>query len=109
MDNIFLFTKALKVTDPWYIEDIEFDPLQHRLNIRINFKRGATFEYQDESTRNIKRYKAYDTEEKVWRHLNFFEYECYLIVRTPRIKPDSGGIKLILPPWGGNVYGFTLM
>ena len=109
MDNIFLFSKALKVTDPWYIEDIEFDPLQHRLNIRINLKKGATFEYQDESTHNSKCYKAYDTEEKIWRHLNFFEYECYLIVRTPRIKPDSGGIKLVLPSWGGNVYGFTLM
>lgn len=65
MDNIFLFTKALKVTDPWYIEDIELDPLQHRLNIRINFKRGSTFKYQDESTQDIKHYKAYDTEEKV--------------------------------------------
>jgi len=32
-----------------------------------------------------------------------------LIVRTPRIKPDSGGIKLVLPSWSGNVYGFTLM
>ena len=41
--------------------------------------------------------------------LNFFEYECYLIVRTPRIKPDSGGIKLTFPPWRGNLYGFTLM
>jgi transposase len=109
MDHGVLFSEALKIEDPWSIEDIKFDPLHCRLNIHINFKKGAVFEYYDESTKQSTFHKAYDTEEKVWRHLNFFEYECYLIVRTPRIKPGGGGIKLVLPSWSGNVYGFTLM
>lgn len=109
MDHRVLFSEALKIVDPWYIQDIEFDPLRHRLNIHINFKKGAVFEHYDDFTKESTFHKAYDTEEKVWRHLNFFEYECYLIVRTPRIKPGSGGIKLVLPSWSGNVYGFTLM
>jgi hypothetical protein len=28
---------------------------------------------------------------------------------VPRIKPDSGGIKMIMPPWSGVVSGFTLL
>jgi transposase len=41
--------------------------------------------------------------------LSIAEYECYLIVRTPCIKSGSGGIKLVLPSWSGNIYEFTLM
>ncbi len=56
-----------------------------------------------------KEYKAYDTVKKSWRHLNFFEHECYLNSRTPRIKRDDGTVRLIMPPWSGKVNGFTLL
>ena len=101
-----LFSQALGIEKPWKITGIKFDASKKRLDINVDFDRGSTFlDYPEDG----RAYKAYDTIEKTWRHLNFFEHECYLIVRTPRIKPDSGGIKLIMPPWHGIVSGFTML
>lgn len=104
-----LFTEALGIKAPWKVTSLKFDSVEHRLNINVDFERGATFEYEDPETGVKGHYKAYDTVDKTWRHLNFFEHECYINARTPRIKPPTGGIKLIMPPWNGVVYGFTLL
>ena len=104
-----LFSQALGIESPWKIIGVDFDSNAKRLDIKVDFARGSTFEYGDKDTGEVKRYKAYDTIEKTWRHMNFFEHECYIVARTPRIKPDSGGVKLILPPWSGVVDGFTIL
>ena len=104
-----LFSKALGIEAPWKITDVTFDSKTKRLDVRVDFEKGSTFPYTDPQTGVTQHYKAYDTVEKTWRHLNFFEHECYLIVRTPRIQPEEGGTKLIMPPWSGVVSGFTLL
>jgi len=104
-----LFSKALGVDYPWVITGVNFDSSKKRLDINVNFVRGATFKHNDETTGKTQEYKAYDTKIKTWRHLNFFEHECYLVVRTPRIKPEGGGVQLIMPPWSGVVAGFTML
>ena len=53
--------------------------------------------------------KAYDTKNKTWRHLNFFEHECYLHARVPRVKLPNGKVKQIQTPWEGLSNGFTLL
>jgi len=100
-----LFSQALGIESPWIITGVAFDSVKKRLDIKVDFSKGSTFSSADASTEDTKEYKAYDTVEKTWRHLNFFEHECYLNVRTPRIRPDSGGIKLIAPPWVPNGAG----
>ena len=104
-----LFASALGIVSPWKIVAVEFNSKDKRMDIRVDFERGATFEYEDMSTGEKKSYKAYDKLEKQWRHLNFFEHACYLTAKVPRIKPKDGGIKMILPPWSGVVYGFTML
>ncbi|SHE55840.1 zinc-finger of transposase IS204/IS1001/IS1096/IS1165, partial [Marinitoga hydrogenitolerans DSM 16785] len=80
------FEKILNINEPWRIEKIEQDG--NKVNIYVNFKRGAKFEI------NGKRYGAYDTVKKTWRHLNLFQYETYIHARVPRIKTEDG-IKII--------------
>jgi transposase len=104
-----LFTEALGIVAPWKITSLTFDPQKKQLNIEVEFERGSTFTYEDPKTGEKGDYKAYDTIRKTWRHLNFFEHECYLHVKVPRIKPKDGGITMIFPPWSGNVNGFTLL
>lgn len=104
-----LFTEALGVVSPWKIDSLAFNSDEKRLDIQVSFERGTTFPYEDPETGEITHHKAYDTVIKTWRHLNFFEHTCYLHVRTPRIQPGQGGTKLILPPWGGVVSGFTML
>ena len=100
-----LFEQALHINSPWLIKSIDFSTDKKRLDIHIDFNRGSTFK----DTETGKAYKAYDTVKKTWQHLNFFEYECHLHTRVPRIKRDDGKVRLVQTPWEGKVAGFTLL
>ena len=105
-----LFQMALNVTDPWFVSDLKFDIDNKRLDVYIDFKKGSTFSYIDpESKEEFIGLKVHDTKDKIWRHLNFFEHECYLHARVPRVKLPNGKIKLISTPWEGLSNGFTLL
>src|ERR1700741_246996 len=52
---------------------------------------------------------VHDTQTKRLRHLNFFQHECYLEVRTPRVKLPDGRVVQIEPDWFGKLSGFTLL
>lgn len=107
MDMREIFTKALGINQPWFITDVNFDATAKRLDIGIDFVKGSTFRFEQEGV--IGQYKAYDTVQKEWRHLNFFEHECYLNARVPRIKTPDDKVHLILPAWSGLQNGFTLL
>ncbi len=100
-----MLTKGCTLNYPWYIESINFDESNKRLDIKLNFERGATFSQSGLPGE----YKAYDTIEKEWRHLNFFQHECYLKARVPRIKTPDEKIWLVMPEWSGLQNGFTLL
>ena len=104
-----LFEEALHIQDPWFIKDIQFDSKNKRLDIHIDFHKGSVFHYESKENNINGDFKAYDTQLKQWRHLNFFEHECYLHARVPRIKIDKKSIRLIQPPWSELSNGFTLL
>ena len=83
MRDIDLFQMALGLTPPWQVSDAQFDPNTKRLDIRIDFPRGSTFTCPKCGQTGI---KAYDTQEKSWRHLNFFQHDAYLTARLPQAK-----------------------
>ncbi len=107
MDNNLLFETALSIHKPWYIDHVDFDAQNKRLDIFIDFERGATFPSEEPGYDD--QYGVYDTEQKTWRHLNFFEHECYLNCRTPRIELEKNKIRTVSPPWAGVNPGFTLL
>lgn len=104
-----LFEMALSIQDPWYVKELTFNDENRQLNIHIDFKRGSKFYYQDDDNKQKGYFPVHDTVEKNWRHLNFFEHECYLYCRTPRIKLPDGSVRLVSPPWSGVNSGFTLL
>jgi len=104
-----LFEAALNIHDPWFIKDIQFDPDKKRLDIHIDFHKGSVFHYESKEDNINATFKAYDTKEKHWRHLNFFEHECYLHARVPRVRIKEKNVRLINPPWSGLSHGFTML
>ena len=104
-----LFELALNIQDPWFIKDIQFSAENKRLDIHIDFRKGSVFHYES-IDENIKGdYKVYDTVDKQWRHLNFFEHECYLHARVPRLDIADTIKRQVNPPWSGLGNGFTLL
>ena len=80
-------------------------PIQ-RIDIRIDFPRGSTFTCPKCGQTGI---KAYDTQDKSWRHLNFFQHDAYLTARVPRIECNDCGILLVAVPWARPGGSFTLL
>ena len=105
MDTKALFTMALGLQAPWEVVDLKFEEEAHRLDILIDFRRGADFPCPVCG----QPCKVHDTEEKTWRHMNFFQYACYLTARVPRCKCDKDGVKQVQVPWARPGSGFTLM
>lgn len=102
-----LFEAALAIHSPWYVKDVQFDVAAKRLDIYIDFTKGSTFLSTQSDCPG--QYKVRDTLDKTWRHLNFFQHECYLHCRTPRIDIGGNKTELISPPWAGVNSGFTLL
>jgi len=109
IDTNSLFEQALNVKNPWFIEKIDFDEKLKKLDIFIDFKKGAEFHYEDSELEISGEYKAYDTLKKTWRHLNFFEHETFLHAKVPRVKIADNKFRKIKVPWEGVNTGFTLL
>ena len=102
-----LFGMALGIVSPWEVTEVSFSKESNRLDISIDFQRGASFVCPVCGADA----PAYDTTEKTWQHLNFFQYEAYLHARVPRVNcPNEGcGVKQIQVPWARAGSGFTLL
>jgi transposase len=105
MDPNTLFTMALGLKAPWEVKSLQFSAEARRLDILVDFERGSSFPCP-ECGRPA---KAHDTEEKTWRHLDFFQHAAYLRARVPRCKCDEHGVKQVRVPWARPGSGFTLM
>ena len=104
-----LFAKALMVEKPWFIQEVNFDPQNGKLDIWIDFEAGSEFFYEDKELGISGYFKAYDTTKKTWRHLNFFQYQCYLHAWIPRVEVGNGKVRQVTAPWEGYTRGFTLL
>jgi transposase len=105
MDPNALFTVALGLTPPWEVRDLRFSVEAKRLDIVVDFEKGASFPCPVCGAPS----KAHDTEERTWRHLDFFQHAAYLTARVPRCKCDEHGVKAVQVPWARAGSGFTLM
>lgn len=107
-----LFTRSLGPIEPWTIRDISFNAQERRLDIALDYPSGTKFTCPTCGAANC---GVYDTEEFIWRHLNYFEHATYLHARVPRVlcstcvKSENGGVKRVPVPWARSIKaGFTL-
>jgi len=100
-----LFEAALGIASPWYINGVEFDAEKKTLAIAVGFVAGSRFAVPGVEGEH----PAHDTVTKRYRHLNFFQHECHLEVRVPKVRLPEGGIRQVEPNWAGRLSGFTLL
>src|SRR5450432_1490926 len=104
--DLLLFQAALGLSDPWRVTSVEFDAEAKRLDLRVDFAKGARFACP-ECERAACAVK--DTEQKTWRHLDFFQHQAYLTARVPRVECPEHNVRLVAVPWARPRSGFTLL
>ncbi|HMT18299.1 MAG TPA: ISL3 family transposase [Ottowia sp.] len=100
-----LFEAALGIAPPWSVTGVRFDEPAKVLTVAIDYAAGSRFSVPGVAGEH----PVYDSLTKRYRHLNFFQHECELEVRTPRVKLPDGSVRLVEPPFAGKLAGFTLL
>ncbi|WP_233697352.1 transposase family protein [Paenibacillus profundus] len=80
-----MFNIALQLEKPWKLAHIEFEGRDQAWHLYIDFERGTTFACPLCGSAC----KAYDTEKKQWRHLDFWNWKTFMHARLPRVKCRS--------------------
>lgn len=107
MDAKELFTMALQLTPEWKVTDCQLDQSARRLTLKLDFKAGSKFAAPGASHQLL--CPVYDTVEKSWRHLDFFQYHTELVARVPRVQTPEGKVVQVEVPWARPGSGFTLL
>jgi transposase len=105
MESTELFEMALGLSDGWKVSRSEFAGEPRKLEIGLEFAWGQWFGCPECGEMCA----IHDTNEKRWRHLNFFQYRCELVARVPRIDCPTHGVRQVEVPWARAGSGFTLM
>ena len=74
---------------------VEFDAAERRLDLRIDFRRGPGSPVRSAAGG----VPVHDTEQKTWRHLDFFQHHAYLTARVPRVVCPEHDVKQVEVPW----------
>ncbi len=102
-----LFSLALGLQHPWVVTEVRFDPDEARIHADISTVRGARFPCP---VCGAPEQPVHDTQQRTWRHLNFFQYETYIHARLPRVRcAVCGRTTQVQAPWARPRSGFTLL
>lgn len=105
MNSEKIFEMALGLQSPWKVEKTEFRKTANgnQLHIVIGYTSGYFVDQTGKST-------VHDRVTRKWRHLNFFEHECYIHCEVPRTKDnEQAKPKRVKVPWARSGSGFTLL
>lgn len=100
-----LFEQALGIAAPWSVKEVRFDAAARQLTLVVDFAAGSRFAHPAHPGTH----PVHDTQVKRLRHLNFFQHDCHLDVRVPRVRLPDGKVALVEPQWFGRLSGFTLL
>lgn len=105
-----IFTVALGLESPWVVTNVEMlpsekNPEKMEVHIHVDYDGQGSYCCPLCGLES----PIYDSREKVWRHLNFFQYRCYIHARVPRKNCEKHGVKLVEVPWARSSSGFTLL
>jgi transposase len=109
MENkeLAIFELVLGDITPWKIVSYSFgseSELVPELHIKLDFERCSTF-----TDRYGQACKLHDTTWHTWRHMDFFQYRCYITARVPRILNSQGVVETVQAPWALKNNGFTTL
>lgn len=81
---------------------------RRELHIAIGFAAGSRFPCPEPGCGEAA-CPVHDARERVWRHLNFFQYKAFIHAGVPRVTCPAHGVHAVPVPWARPGSGFTLL
>lgn len=106
MNQAELFDLALGLSAPWFVRDVEFEAKEGELHLYLDFPAGSRYPCPTCGTAQC---PVRDTENRTWRHMDFFQHRTLLHARVPRTSCEDCGVKQVEVPWARPGSGFTLL
>lgn len=101
------FSDLLNLTEPFSIDSIEKVEENGKIShIEIIVQVNPSYRPVSKDGSLSSLHSHY---ERTWRHLNLFEYPCYIRCNVPRYKYCDGKIRTLEVPWSRKGSGFTLL
>jgi transposase len=108
MKTEILFSHLLNISLPFEVSKVIYkdEPSEtlpkKSVHIYISVERSAEYRPLDSS--------IHDYEDRTWRHLNLFQYPCYIHCSVPKYKDKvSNKVKTLSVPWAKPGLGFTIL
>ncbi|WP_431089245.1 transposase family protein [Paenibacillus sp. 8b26] len=76
-----MFQLALQLEEPWKLTHIEFSREEQAWHLHLDFEPGSLFACPLCGAEC----KAYDSDTKHWRHLDFWDWKTFMHARMPRV------------------------
>jgi transposase len=100
-----ILTDLLDLGEGWVILEMKIDKKVKEIDIFIEYTNSTG--YIDETKELLKIYD-YGSERRI-RHLDLFEYKCYLNARIPRVKNGKLGVRNIVLKWADERVSFSYL
>ncbi|EGK60036.1 ISDvu5 transposase [Centipeda periodontii DSM 2778] len=98
---------SLRLEDPWYIIDAEFNEEEPAIHIHVGVDKTAAL-CCPVCGAPTKRY-GYEPKERIWRHADCLFYPCYVHCKRPRVLCDKCGAVQVNAPFERKNSRFTLL
>lgn len=109
MDVTIFIEQLLGLTSPYKITKIEQSESDSTDSIHVYIEVSRS--YHPENSLGEKGIR-HDVEKRSWRHLDLFQYPCYIHCEVPKFKYGKGAgsyVETLVVPWSRPNSGFTLL
>ncbi len=105
MDDKALYAKLLGLMSPWGVEKVELKLSEGEVHVWVALPARELWVCPD----CLERAPIHDHRDRVWRHLDTFQYKTLLHARVPRLNCPTHGVKQISVPWAEDGSRFTAL
>ena len=106
MEDTELYRRLLGVEKPWFIDRVELNIAESRVDVWLKHDRGLKWACPDCETELLVRDHV---EERAWRHLDTCQVKTYVRARIPRVECPKDGVRQVAVPWAEAKSRFTMM
>ena len=93
-----LFERSMGLDDTWEVAETWFEEVEgdaDELHVRVARRRGHAVPCPECG----RACGVYDTRERVWRHLDIWQFRTYVHCAVPRADCPEHGVRTVLMPW----------